>query len=333
MNRWLGGVLLAAITLLPAAAQDAAPMTAAITAYPIENFAIGGSETRFGALEFAGGFTMTSPNRNFGALSSFRFLDGTGTRFAAVADTGFFITGSVMRDHVTFAPNGFSTLTFQELPDLEGRISNAKWETDSESLDVEGDQVVIGFERRHRLTVFPFADGSLGAPAGMLDFLISADELRGNRGFETLARAPVSGPLEGALVAVSEKSIDAEGNIYAAILSGPKKGIFKIARSDEFDITDGDFLPDGDLMILERSYGMAQGVRMRIRLIDKNALQAGATVEGAILIEADMTSQIDNMEGLDAWQAPDGTTRVSLVSDDNKSILQRNLYLEFVLKK
>jgi hypothetical protein len=51
------------------------------------------------------------------------------------------------------------------------------------------------------------------------------------------------------------------------------------------------------------------------------------------MLEADMRYQIDNMEGLDIWQAPDGTTRLSLVSDDNKSILQRNLYLEFALGK
>ena len=47
--------------------------------------------------------------------------------------------------------------------------------------------------------------------------------------------------------------------------------------------------------------------------------------------EADMRDQIDNMEGLDVWQAEDGSTRLSMVSDDNHSIVQRNLYLEFRL--
>jgi hypothetical protein len=31
------------------------------------------------------------------------------------------------------------------------------------------------------------------------------------------------------------------------------------------------------------------------------------------------------------WQAEDGSTRLSMVSDDNHSIVQRNLYLEFRL--
>ncbi|TIW42540.1 MAG: hypothetical protein E5V61_22940, partial [Mesorhizobium sp.] len=50
-----------------------------------------------------------------------------------------------------------------------------------------------------------------------------------------------------------------------------------------------------------------------------------------VLLEADMGYQIDNMEGLDVWTRDDGAQMVSLMSDDNHSILQRNLYLEFIL--
>jgi hypothetical protein len=34
---------------------------------------------------------------------------------------------------------------------------------------------------------------------------------------------------------------------------------------------------------------------------------------------------------MDVWQRSDGALMVSLMSDDNHSILQRNLYLEFIL--
>jgi hypothetical protein len=312
----------------PVFAQD---FPADITVYPIDNFQIGSSETNFGKLSYVCGFAMTSGNRNFGALSSFRMLDSSGTKFAAVADTGFFITGAITRD-AALKPIGMSTLNFQELPDIEGKVSNSKWQVDSESLVVEGDTVVIGFERVHRLAKFPFDGVRLGKSTGNLDFLIPERELRGNRGFETLAKSPEASPLKGSLVAVSEKSIDKAGNIFGAVLSGPQKGIFKIARSDEFDITDGDFLPNGDLIILERSFGMSRGIRMRLRQISGALIKPDAVVEGEILLEANMGAQIDNMEGLDIWQATDGTTRLSLISDDNKSILQRNLYLEFTLK-
>jgi hypothetical protein len=37
------------------------------------------------------------------------------------------------------------------------------------------------------------------------------------------------------------------------------------------------------------------------------------------------------MEGLDVVRGPDGETRIIVVSDDNRSFLQRNLMLEFRL--
>jgi len=104
-----------------------------------------------------------------------------------------------------------------------------------------------------------------------------------------------------------------------------------VKRNGNFDITDGAFLPDGDLLLLERSYTMAEGVKMRLRRIYGESIARGAVADGPVLLEADMSYQIDNMEGLDIWRRGDGAQVVSLISDDNHSILQRNLYLEFIL--
>ena len=98
-----------------------------------------------------------------------------------------------------------------------------------------------------------------------------------------------------------------------------------------FDVTDGDFLPDGDLLLLERRFTLASGVGLRIRRIDGASLKPGAVVDGEIILEAGMSEEIDNMEGLDVVVGEDGSTRIVLVSDDNHSILQRNLMLEFRL--
>jgi hypothetical protein len=108
-------------------------------------------------------------------------------------------------------------------------------------------------------------------------------------------------------------------------------GIFTVRRHGGFDITDGAFLPDGDLLLLERSYTIMSGVRMRLRRIASDSIGKGALVDGPVLLQADMTFQIDNMEALDVWRREDGATMISMMSDDNYSILQRNLYLEFVL--
>jgi hypothetical protein len=71
---------------------------------------------------------------------------------------------------------------------------------------------------------------------------------------------------------------------------------------------------------------------MRIRRLAAADIRPGAVVDGEVLLEADMSYQIDNMEGLDVVSRPDGDMRVILVSDDNHSILERNLMLEFRLK-
>ena len=70
---------------------------------------------------------------------------------------------------------------------------------------------------------------------------------------------------------------------------------------------------------------------MRLRRIHGETIAKGQVADGPVLFTADMSFQIDNMEGMDVWRRDDGATMVSLISDDNHSILQRNLYLEFVL--
>ena len=116
-----------------------------------------------------------------------------------------------------------------------------------------------------------------------------------------MTHANPNGQHEGGLVVVSEKSLDKAGNIFAAIIEGPHKGVFTVKRNGDFDITDGAFLPDGDLLLLERSFTMAEGVKMRLRRIYGESVAKGAVADGPVLLEADMGYQIDNMEGMDVW--------------------------------
>ncbi|WP_246727846.1 esterase-like activity of phytase family protein [Chelativorans sp. Marseille-P2723] len=307
-----------------------AARTLAISTRPIASFRIGSSETRFGALEFVGGLEMRSRDRDFGAISAFRFLDAR-KRFIGVTDTGFWFFGRLSHDSEG-RPAGIDDFLMTPMMVTEGRLSTEKWETDAESLAVRGRTAVVGFERRHRLAEYRLDPPNMGAPLADLDFLIPSYELRANRGFETLAFAPEEGPLAGALIAITERSINKQGNIFAAILDGPMKGIFTVARSDGFDVTDGAFLPDGDLILLERRFTLASGVAMRLRRIPAAEIRPNGVADGPVLLEADMGYQIDNMEALDIWQRADGAIMLSLMSDDNHSILQRNLYLEFRLR-
>lgn len=309
---------------VPASAADIA-----VNSRTIDSFRIGSTETRFGPLEFIGGLEMTSPEADFGSLSGLRFLDG-GTQLLAVSDVGFWISGSIDRD-ANGRPISVSGVRVTEMPDGDGGRVSEKWHTDAEGLLADGGKITVSFERRHRIATGTLDMATLTFSGRDEKLPVPASELRSNRGFETLAKAPEGGPLGGGRVAVSEKSLNDKGDIFAAVMEGPQKGIFYVKRIGEYDVSDGDFLPDGDLLLLERRFSMASGVAMRIRRIKAADIKPEATVDGPVLLEADMAYQIDNMECLDVWQRGDGAVMISLASDDNHSILQRNLYLEFRL--
>jgi hypothetical protein len=301
----------------------------AVSVRPISQFRIGRDDRLFGPLEFVGGLEMTSPTRDFGALSAFRFLKAGGD-FIGVADTGFWFFGTVVRD-ADKRPSGIQNFRMQQMVDKDGKAIAKKWQVDAEGLAVRDGIATVGFERNHRVAQFKIDPADMKAQFKQLDFVVPARELRQNRGFETVTHADANGQHQGGLVVVSEKSLDKAGNIYAAIIEGPHKGVFTVKRNGDFDITDGAFLPDGDLLLLERSFSMATGVRMRLRRIHGDSIAKGAVADGPVLMQADMGYQIDNMEGLDVWRRGDGALMVSIVSDDNQSLFQRNLYLEFRL--
>lgn len=316
----------------PAQSSGLEPFAVAVTARAIAEFAIGRAETRFGPLAFVGGLELSGSSAEFGGLSALRFVDG-GENFLGVTDRGLWFGGRVERD-AGGRPTGLSNLSMQPVLDEEGQGVGEKWQADAEGLGIaDGRTAVVSFERNHRVATFDLRPGAMGRATGLLPFLVPAHELRQNRGFETVAVAPAGSHLDGAVVLVSEKSLDGQGNIFAAVLSGPKKGVFTVRRHEPFDVTDGDFLPNGDLLLLERSFSMAAGVAMRLRLVSGDEIRPGNVADGEVVLEADMSFQIDNMEALDVWRRGDGATMVSLMSDDNLSILQRNLYLEFVLHR
>jgi hypothetical protein len=60
-------------------------------------------------------------------------------------------------------------------------------------------------------------------------------------------------------------------------------------------------------------------------------IKPGALVDGAVLIEADLGYEIDNMEGLSVHRNAGGETVLTLISDDNFSLIQRTLLLQFAL--
>jgi hypothetical protein len=57
----------------------------------------------------------------------------------------------------------------------------------------------------------------------------------------------------------------------------------------------------------------------------------GALVDGPVIFDVDLAYEIDNMEGIANHVALNGDTVITMVSDDNFSLLQRTLLLQFTL--
>ena len=152
-----------------------------------------------------------------------------------------------------------------------------------------------------------------------------------NGSIEALAFVPRgSGPLGGTLIAIAERGRDRDGNHLAFLIGGPRPGQFTIKRRNDYDVSDATVLPGGDLVILERKFGWTTGLYIRMRRIPIASIAPGALVDGPVLIEADLGQQIDNMEGIGVHRAG-GETVLTLISDNNFSMLQRTLLLQFSL--
>jgi hypothetical protein len=310
------------------------PAAAEILDLPVVNrafsqFSLGSGERRFGKLEFLGGISYSSSNALLGAMSAIRFRPDHQT-FVAVLDTGHWLTGRIERDG-DGRLSGLAGLKLRSMISSAGHDENVKSQMDAEGLALAGGEALVSFEAAHRVDVYPDPGFMEARPLRSLPLPFPRHELRNNRGMETLAVSPAAGPLGEVPVAVTERSLDAEGNVLAAVLDGPLAGTFAVTRNDPWDITDGAFLPNGDLLLLERRFRLSDGVGMRIRRIGGGRIRPGAVVDGDVLIDVDLSHQIDNMEGLDVVEMAKDDIRVIVVSDDNHSILQRNLMLEFRL--
>jgi len=202
---------------------------------------------------------------------------------------------------------------------------------DSESIALDGPFVYIGLERVNKVLRFDFSKGFTRSRGEVVPLPPAASRLPYNKGLEALVFVPKGMPLAGTLIALSERGLDAKGNLIAFMVGGPTPGQFSVLRTDNFDVSDAVLLTSGELLILERKFSWVAGLDIRIRRIPLDTLAPGAVIDGPSIFKADLGQEIDNMEGIDAHVTAEGETVLTMVSDDNFSPIQRNLMLQFRL--
>jgi hypothetical protein len=286
------------------------------------------SRTRFGALVYRGGIELMSSYREFGGISALRVAaDGAG--FLAVTDKGRWLRGRIFYDGAR--PAGVTDAEMAPVLGADGKPLAARGWYDTESLAQDGGTVWLGVERVNRIVRFDIGRDGLLARGEPIPVPPGIQRLPHNKGLECLEFVPRHLPLGGTLIAISERGLDREGNIQGFLLGGPSAGEFSVKRIGDFDVTDCAVTPNGDLLVLERSFSRLAGVAMRIRRVTLTTIAPGATIDGPALIEADMNYQIDNMEGLSVHRAVGGELVLTLISDDNFSMIQRTILLQFTL--
>jgi hypothetical protein len=329
--------LLAMLAILPPAAAQRpskkeppppAPFAIEVQAQPITAFDHRDPDRRrFGRLDFRGGLALISAFEEFGGISSINVAPD-GANFIAASDRGWWLRGRITYNDAR--PTGIVDAEMAPMLGPDGRTLAARGWYDTESMTRDGGTVYVGIERVQRIVRFDFGKEGLSARARPIDVPTAFRSLPNNGGIEALAFVPRGSPLGGALVAISERGRDRNGDHLAFLIGGPRPGTFTIKRKDGYDVSDATILPDGNLVILERKFSWTAGLYIRVRRIAIADVRPGALVDGPVLLEADLGQQVDNMEGISAHRAGHDTV-LTLISDNNFSGLQRTLLLQFTL--
>jgi hypothetical protein len=289
--------------------------------------------TKVGRLRYLGGLFLTSTDRRFGGFSGL-IISPDGKRLLAISDRAYWLSA-----RLTYASGALSAVSdgvLAPILDAAGQPLKAPY-FDSEALaslggfplDSPEGAVLVGFETRDRVDRYALGhDGFMArpVPVPMPEALKNAAN---NKALEGVARLP-----DGRLLAITERTLDAHGNMIGWIVEASGASMpLTLKRDAPYDLTDLALAPNGDIFALERRYSRVGGTGMRIRRIKPEALQAGAVLDGKVLAELDMDYSIDNMEGLAIRKSEGGKTILYVLSDDNYSAAERTLLLMFALEE
>lgn len=311
---------------LMATSAMAEPIT--VTSAPLGGFQAFGTTTEFGPLSWRGGLVLASSAQHFGGFSGLTLDDDCGS-LLAVSDAGYWL-----RADLSYEGDRLSGIAKPELApilDAKGNPPKSKVRNDAEALASIGKGLyLVAFESYPRIGRFNLGRDGFGARFELVKSPKAMASGPANGEVESVAR--LSGGLwNDTYLAISENNLDSAGNVRGWVWKGVKTVRFSIARRGPFMVTDAALLPDGDILILERSFETLPAMALaRIAVAD---IKDGATVEQHLLYEAVAPFySVDNMEGLAVCQR-DGELRVTLISDDNfNRNLQRTLLLQFALK-
>lgn len=272
-------------------------------------------KTRFGKLEYLGGLEWWAERADFGGFSGM-LLDGD--ILTALTDKGHWA-----RARLIFNSRGglaaIEGLEVWRFYGADGGFLQRPF-TDSEAITRDGDDLLISFERVHRVSRFSGLWGREERVSNLPDL----SGLGANKGLESLLKLP-----DGRLIMVAESPPEGHDHV-GWILDKGRTERFTIQRVGAYSPTDLALGPDGQtLYLLERRYSLLGGPGMRIRRFPLADLTPETKIDGEALIDLGAGYAVDNMEALATRRGATGATELFVLSDDNFSARQRTLLLHF----
>lgn len=311
------------------------PLTAAevaVRATQISSFGETALDGTFGQLIFRGGLALVAQDDTFGGLSGLTST-GSNQQVSFVTDRGSFVAGQLAYDE-SGRLFGLIGVTVEPMQNSQGDPLPRQYAKDAEGIDTiyrNGVPVAVRvvFEHLTRVADFDLIEGVPGGAAREVSIPQWLTDLRTNASLESVCVAPPASPIAGSTLLLTEDHDDGAGHHSGWLLGQADKGPISYQKDPVVYPTACAFLPNGDLLVLERGVSMLS-FAMTLRRVAAADVRPGAVMAGELLLAAN-GSEIDNMEALAVHTAPDGEVRILIGSDNNFNDWQRSLLLEFAL--
>lgn len=274
-------------------------------------------------LDYRGGVRLDLPS-GVGGLSALA-IDAGGNGFVALSDEGQILAGRLHHDESGRLIR-VDALTVHPLGGID--VESPKGRRDAEAMTRSADgSWLVAFERDHRLLAYPpGADGlrqtpsEIAPPPGLA-------RLPANKGIEALAMLP-----DSRLIAISEAASGASGDHALWIRQPPGDWERRTYRTDDaFAPTDAVALADGDVLVLERSFGLFSGLQARMIRIPASEFDNTGAIGGHLVGTVEPPLGVANFEGMALSPTNGRSGTIYVVSDDNRSPLLDSLLVQYVL--
>lgn len=280
-----------------------------------------------GLLRFMGAVALRSPDRRFGSFSDLH-VSADGAELLAVSDRGYWLHATLAYD----ADGRLTGVTGARMGDLIGEDGKALARRggagDAEAMAVMPDgSIVVAFEGRHRLLVYPRADPPFSkAPS---DFPLPPEMTRAPRNGGTEALAHVG---DGYFMILAERVSGGGGALAGWVGADGNWEPFAYVRPPGFRPTALSLMPSGDVLVLERHYRFDRGATVRLALLRRQAIAPRRRLVPAEVARIAPPLTVENFEGVATRLGPDRETLIYLLSDDNRSPLQRTILMLFAMR-